>query len=822
MRPLKFWAEQIWQRDSRSVQPTRSQTDRAGSHPSQGKLPQRGESAIIPTPKAQGGQQARIKDLRLSRQRIVLIMAVVVVSLTSALGHRFYNIPMLDVGKIAPATIAAPVDISLEDRIATEAQRKQARTVAQIVLKIDNWVNDDIQQEIQSRLDRGNELRQLAGEFPFTTTPPLTLLNQEQLRKAAETDWQTVLTLLSTVPSPNPGKEKKTVKLPLPKLNAWQQAGLKDLMEARKTFTPDQFAALLNQIMTARQHYNSALKTLNDSTIAKSNYPYDATLLALPDPVWQTTQAKIQQVTKRILAQGISIGLPASILEQAVNLQVQADIPPAAQPIAVKLLLNVLRPNLIKDEEQSKLQAEKAAQAVQPVMVTLQKGEVIVRPGEKITATQFLVLDSLNLSRRGTNWRGLIAFGLLVSGAVCLFWSIERRFQPELRFRDYGLLWLLTLTTPLLIVLGVPSTNLPAIGMLTSSFYGSGLAALLIGLAGGLLPLGTALPLATWLPSAAGGMVAALFSGRLRTREELALLGVGIGITQGVLYLLLGIVSGVGWYTLLGLTAIHGLLGLAWSIVAIGVSPYLEHVFDLVTTVRLVELANPNRPLLKRLAADTPGTFQHTLFVATLAEAAARELGCNVELVRTGTLYHDIGKMHDPMGFIENQMGEVNKHDLIADPWKSAAIIKKHVTEGIVMARKARLPKAVEAFIPEHQGSMLIAYFYHQAQEAAAQDPTRTVVDADFRYDGPAPQSRETGIVMVADSCEAALRSLKDATPEQALNMINKILKARWEDGQLAASGLRREEMPKIARIFVQVWQQSNHQRIAYPKLGAS
>jgi len=137
------------------------------------------------------------------------------------------------------------------------------------------------------------------------------------------------------------------------------------------------------------------------------------------------------------------------------------------------------------------------------------------------------------------------------------------------------------------------------------------------------------------------------------------------------------------------------------------------------------------------------------------------------------------------------------------------------------MARKARLPKAVQAFIPEHQGTMLIAYFYHQAQQAKNLDKpgSRTVNEADFRYDGPIPQSRETGIVMLADSCEAALRSLKDATPEEALTMINKILRARWQDNQLINSGITREEMSQIAEIFVQVWQQFNHQRIPYPKL---
>ena len=278
-------------------------------------------------------------------------------------------------------------------------------------------------------------------------------------------------------------------------------------------------------------------------------------------------------------------------------------------------------------------------------------------------------------------------------------------------------------------------------------------------------------------------------------------------------------VSATVWYTIIRDSALFGVYGIAWSIVALGVSPYLESVFDLVTPIRLAELSNPNRPLLKRLAADAPGTFQHTMFVANLAEAAARALGHNVELVRAGTLYHDIGKMHDPLGFIENQMGGPNKHDLINDPWVSADIIKKHVTQGVVMARKHRLPKAIQAFIPEHQGAMLISYFYYQAQEIAKQNPEMKVLEEDFRYDGPIPQSPETGIVMLADSCEAALRSLhKEACAEEAYAMVNKILRARWKDKQLIDSSLTRKDMDVIANVFVQVWQQFNHKRIAYPK----
>jgi putative nucleotidyltransferase with HDIG domain len=299
-------------------------------------------------------------------------------------------------------------------------------------------------------------------------------------------------------------------------------------------------------------------------------------------------------------------------------------------------------------------------------------------------------------------------------------------------------------------------------------------------------------------------------------------LSLSIGIAQGSVYFIVKVLWGLGtgtiWYTFIAEALACGFSGIAWSVVALGISPYLERFFDVVTPIRLAELSNPNLPLLKRLATEAPGTFQHTMFVASLSEAAARELNCNVELIRAGTLYHDIGKLHDPLAFIENQMGAPNKHEAINDPWKSAAIIKKHVSEGIEMAKKYGLPKAIRDFIPQHQGTLLIAYFYYQAKDKQGEEKSKPVTEVDFRYDGPIPQSREAGIMMLADCCEAALRSLKNATPEIALGMIHKIFKARWQERQLVDSGLRWEELPIIAEVFVKVWQQCNHQRIAYPK----
>lgn len=764
--------------------------------------------------------------MQTKRSYIVCVMAVV--SLTGVLGHRFYNQPQLNVNTTAPETIKAPKAAQVEDTKATLANRQAARKVPIPVLMIDLAVNRQIEQQLQTSLNQSNQLRKIAGDFPRVETSILSAFTKAYLRSCSDLQWQQVLALVNDNKSVLQGAVAAHLKGESIKNDA-QALAVSQLSAYRLKATRQKFSALINTISHARQRYAQAL-TRSQIAAATPTTAYTSSLLNLSNADWQKTQTGIRTSGDRILAQGISPGLPPHILQAAVNLQVRSHVPPASEELATEILLTVLKPNLKVDEAQTERQSEQAAAAVQPVFALVKKGEVIVKGGERISQTQFVLLDHFGLSRRRINWWGLVGLGVLVTGAVGIFELTTQRFTPKLRQGDRLLVLLLTFSTPLLIELGVPYTNLPAIGLLLGNFYGFPLAGTVVGLLSLLLPIGVDVGWKHLLTSAVGGMLGSFWAGRMRSREELSLLGMSVGLTQGLLCLVGAIIvstTGLSWYFVVQATFI-GLSGLAWSIVALGLSPYLENLFDLVTPIRLAELANPNRPLLKRLATQAPGTFQHTLFVATLAEAAAKKVGCNVELVRTGTLYHDIGKLHDPLGFIENQMGGVNKHDQINDPWLSADIIKKHVTQGLVMARKYRLPTAIRAFIPEHQGTMQIAYFYHQAQQLAQQDPTISVQTSDFSYDGPIPQSQETAIVMLADSCEAALRTLqaggkptKEPSHEEALLMVNKILRSRWQENQLVDSGLTREQIDSIAKIFVEVWQQFHHKRIAYPKPGA-
>jgi cyclic-di-AMP phosphodiesterase PgpH len=797
-------------------------------------------------------------------QRSWVILAIAILSLTGVIGQKLYNQTQLQVGHPAPQTITAPYTARIEDHKKTEAERKAVSSSSLQVLKLDARMNERINENLQKLLDDGNEIRAVAGAFPFFDSVVLPISIQRYLRSCSESEWQAVLvaiensknhqkkktgqTAASSIPSstaPNQERQPRTTPQKTESVDFSQSTdftqAVAELESYRVTTSEKNLSLLIAQISQTRKRYTQATAKLLQLEIVTPEVVYEESfLLDLSDVDWEKTQMGIHHSAERILTQGIPEGLPKNILQDAVSLQLQFFVPESAEPLAKNLLLAVLKPNLQKDEEETRVNAQRAAAGVPPVMVKVRRGEVIVKKGVQITAWNFEVLEHYRLVRREVKWQGLVKLGGVIAIAIGIFVWVERHIDYELRQRDRLLVLLLTLSVPGLVIMGLPYTTWSAFGLLLGSFYGPTLGLTVVGL---LLPILAAIldmSKATLLAGAGGAILGSYIAQRLRSREELALLGVAIALTQGSIYLvvkiLIGQAFGSTWYIVLREAGFFALSGLGWSVVALGLSPYLEKVFDLVTPIRLAELANPNRPLLKRLATETPGTFQHTLFVATLAEAAAKELGCNVELVRAGTLYHDIGKMHDPLGFIENQMGGPNKHDTeIKDPWKSAKIIKKHVTEGLVMARKHLLPTAIQAFIPEHQGTMLIAYFHHQAQQMAQSDPSLIVDDADFRYDGPIPQSRETGIVMLADSCEAALRSLqasakpvgkkpllKDVSTEQALAMLNNILRAKWQDNQLIDSGLKREEMSEIAQIFVDVWQQFHHKRIAYPKLKAN
>ncbi len=527
-------------------------------------------------------------------------------------------------------------------------------------------------------------------------------------------------------------------------------------------------------------------------------------------------QGEVSRAQLRMLSQGLAPGVSEGQLQEAASLQLD-QLSGQGRDLGARLVVQSLQgqTNLRSDPalSQRRIEALISQQGIPTISVS--KGDLVVRQGEVINAQVFDVLDHFGLVNRRPRplvWLAHFLESLAITGAMVL---LLRRWRPSLEPRQAMLalgtllavqgvhLWLGPGASPM--VLLVPPTLLLAQGLGTAS----GLAWLASATLLWPVPMSGLLGLRLLLAGATAA-VAAVTAGRQRSRAELLQLAVLLpGGAVLLQWLLLQGRGQPGQFDLLSEALLLAGLLMAGLLLA----PLVETFFGLMTRTRLLELADLERPLLRRLSCEAPGTFEHTLMIAGLAEEGARSIGADVDLVRTGALYHDVGKLHGPQWFIENQEEGANPHDALDDPYASAAILQAHVDEGLKLARRYRLPRPLADFIPEHQGTLKMGYFLHHARE---RDPS--VREADFRYRGPTPRSRETAILMLADGCEAALRSLPPGTNEdEARTMVRRILEARQRDGQLAGSGISRAELELLIRAFVRVWKRMRHRRIPYP-----
>ena len=301
----------------------------------------------------------------------------------------------------------------------------------------------------------------------------------------------------------------------------------------------------------------------------------------------------------------------------------------------------------------------------------------------------------------------------------------------------------------------------------------------------------------------------------MQQRNELLYSTVYIAVISAILSLSTGILVSSNFSDVLlksGITVVGGLLS---GIFALGILPFLEGTFNEVTTLKLLELSNPNNPLLKKLLMEAPGTYHHSMLVANIAEMAAEEVGANSVITRIGCYYHDIGKTERPYFFGENQMGGDNPHNNIA-PNLSAMIIKSHVKDGLELAKKYNLPKVIQDIIVEHHGKTLVKYFYYTMKNNA--DDPNEIKEKDYMYEGPIPSSKEAGIVMLADSVEAAVRSIKESNKDKINDMVNSIIDDKLSSGQLNNCDLTLKDIEKIRACFLTALNSIYHQRVEYPK----
>ena len=535
---------------------------------------------------------------------------------------------------------------------------------------------------------------------------------------------------------------------------------------------------------------------------------------------WETA---VRQAQLRMLTQGVVASLADESLRSAANLHLDGQ-PNPARSLGSRLVAEALqgRTNLRTDALLTQRRIEQIVTQQGIPTLAVKRGDLITRQGEPITPQAFDVLDHFNLINRRPlllPWLLHLVEALAASGVMLL---VMRRWRASLEPRQALLalamllvvqsckLWLGDKVSPLALL--VPPTLLLAQGLSTPA----GLAWLAVASLLWPYPLGSNLE-PRLVVAALVAAAAAVLAGRQRNRAQLlqlaVLLPLGALLLQvPLLHLHRGAPAGVTMAAdadLLGEAVLVGGLLMGGLLLA----PLVESFFGLLTRARLMELADLERPLLRRLSTEAPGTFEHTLMICGLAEEGARAIQADVDLIRTGALYHDVGKLHGPSWFIENQEDGRNPHEQLNDPLASAAILQAHVDEGLKLARRHHLPRPLADFIPEHQGTLKMGYFLHQARE---RDPG--IAEGRFRYLGPIPRSRETAILMLADGCEAALRSLPPNTCEaEARAMVRRIVEARQQDGQLAASGISRGELELVIRAFVRVWRRMRHRRIPYP-----
>ena len=489
-----------------------------------------------------------------------------------------------------------------------------------------------------------------------------------------------------------------------------------------------------------------------------------------------------------------------------------------------KVVTRYLEPTMILDEEATEANRQKAADAVDPVIY--KQGQNIVRSGEVVTASQYEMLSSLGLLTENeidlALYAGLAAALALLLGALYAFLFV---FEGNTMLDNRSLLLLSTILS--LVTLLCLATKYISIYLMPVT-----LAALLIGVLlrpriGFIANLAMALICVMMTVTVTQGATSLLFialsavsaacicnSIQKKRQSRLITLLCGLvtaacNVAAVLAAMLINNASMSKIYPALGYAAAGGLLP---GVLCIGLQPALEWLFNLMTQTKLLELSNPNQPLLRRLLLEAPGTYHHSIIVANLAEAGAAAIGANGLLARVGAYYHDVGKLKRPLYFKENQMGD-NPHDR-TDPAVSSAILTAHTKDGVAMARKYRIPQPVLDIIEQHHGDTPTLYFYDRAKK---QNPDAQINIDEFRYSGPRPKSAEAAVVMLADTVEAAARAAGENDPSKTEMLLRKLIRAKMDDGQLGDSPLTMRDLEKICSAFLTVLTGIYHERVEYP-----
>ncbi len=582
---------------------------------------------------------------------------------------------------------------------------------------------------------------------------------------------------------------------------------------------------------TARRYTQGELdyaKTML-TMVALADYQI-ATLLSIPaeklEGAYNDVTAAVRNTLNTTVREGQIVESIGNIL-QIVGYKADTNL---LQNVITPVLRRVIQPNMVIDQEATAQAQENARQAVEPVVYN--QGQNIVVAGERVSANQLEMLRTLGLLDDNSVDISMYVGAALLIIAVMLLTLILLGLMNFPLMKDFRKMTVFMITMNLTLgicILFIKGMNFSVYlaPVVLGALLLTGLLGPLAGIAGnvalavivsalsaaGRTDYGVVMVQLLLSNVVAGTLVVATLRGKSH-RAQALLCGIYAALSS------LAVMMAVGLMTNNDLQAVfnNALWSMGGTIIAallsMGLQPLLEAIFNLATQSKLMELANPNQPLLRRLLIEAPGTYHHSIIVANLSEAAAEAIGANPLLARVGSYFHDVGKLKRPLYFKENQMGD-NPHDH-TDPYISSAIVTAHARDGLLMAQKYRLPEEIEKIIMEHHGDTPVMYFYHKALQHADGNP---VDIKDFRYDGTRPTMKESAIVMLADTIEAAVRSMPDPTPERIEAFIEQLVRGKLEDGQLSDSPLTLRDIDKICEAFTTVLIGVFHERIEYPKM---
>ncbi|EOU1724491.1 TPA: HDIG domain-containing protein [Clostridium perfringens] len=495
-----------------------------------------------------------------------------------------------------------------------------------------------------------------------------------------------------------------------------------------------------------------------------------------------------------------------------------SDLSDSEKAIALNFV-NVVEPNFFYDKEKTDELIKETLKQVPPVMI--KKNQIVVSEGEPVTAHQLELLGTLGLlSDSASALYIYIALGVLVIIVMYLQYGYIHKYYPAIN-KEFSKIVMISILNVFPVILArlfgmmsnyiIPLACMPMLITLLLNYKISLVFSMLnVILIGGAVGFNPNIIILAILNVVLGGTLLR----KMQQRNDILYSSITVAVLSSILTFSVGTLTTNNFMEILADSTFAAAGAILSGILTIGVLPFFESTFDIVTNAKLLELSNPNNPLLKKLLMEAPGTYHHSILVANLAELAAEQVGGNPLLARIGAYYHDVGKTNRPYFFRENQFGKKNPHDRLK-PEVSSKIIISHVKEGSELAKEYNLPKTIHDFIVTHHGETLVKYFYLTVKNNS-ENPDE-VKEEDFKYPGPKPMSKEQGIVMLADSTEAAVRSINEPTEEKIEKMVNNIIDDKLASGQLDNCDLTLRDISKIKKCFLKALNGIHHERIEYP-----